>query len=224
MSIFVWFVAALKLGLPVAVMSWLMFNWLYGAGQLSRNAGHKAIREQLEQIKKTHKTNKAKSGNYLYRQWLMFGGGFYGLAVLWTLLSIEVAEIIGFLFNFDPQALMPDGLVAMLLNFLAAQVNNIVTAAVWFAYWPEGNQPVLPWVLMAYAGYLLGIHLAREQQTLHKVSDLLPSKHFPFRKKLAGTDHDRHTKSNEVSPGMARDALDHGTDDGGADSDRHRDG
>jgi hypothetical protein len=224
MSIFVWFVAAFKLGVPVAGMSWLMFNWLYGAGQLSRNAGHKAIREQIGQIKKSHKTNKAKSGNYLYRQWLMFGGGFYGLAALWTLLSIEVGELISFLFNFDLQELMADGFVAMLLNFIAAQVNNIVTAAVWFAYWPEGNQPILPWVLMAYAGYLLGIHLAREQQTLHKVSDLIPKKRFIFRKKLAGTHHDSHTKGSEVSPGMASDALDHGADDVSADSDRHRDG
>jgi hypothetical protein len=39
-----------------------------------------------------------------------------------------------------------------LLNFIAAQVNNIVTAAVWFAYWPEGNQPILPWVLMGADG------------------------------------------------------------------------
>jgi hypothetical protein len=77
---------------------------------------------------------------------------------------------------------------------------------------------------MAYAGYLLGIHLAREQQTLHKVSDLIPKKRFIFRKKLAGTHHDSHTKGSEVSPGMASDALDHGADDVSADSDRHRDG
>jgi hypothetical protein len=77
---------------------------------------------------------------------------------------------------------------------------------------------------MAYAGYVLGIHLAREQQTLHKVSDLIPKKRFPFRKKLSGTHHDSHTKGSEVSHGVAPDALDNGTDDGGADSDRHRDG
>lgn len=201
-----------------------MFNWLYGAGQLSRNAGHKAIRQQLEHIKKSHKTNKAKSGNYLYRQWMMFGGGFYGLAVLWTLISIEVVELISFLLNFDLQELMADGFVAMLLNFIAAQVNNIVTSVVWFTYWPEGDQPILPWILMAYAGYLMGIHLAREQQTLHKISDLVPAKRFSFRKKLSGPHHDSHTKGSEVSPGLAPDALDHGADDRGVDSDRHRDG
>jgi hypothetical protein len=77
---------------------------------------------------------------------------------------------------------------------------------------------------MAYAGYLLGVHLAREQQTLYKVSDQLPAKLFPFRKKLARNHHDRHTKGSEVSPGVAPDALEHGADDRGADTDRHRDG
>lgn len=221
MTIFVWFIAAFKLGIPVAGMSWLMFNWLYGAGQLSRNAGHKAIREQLEHIKKSHKTNKAKSGNYLYRQWLMFGGGFYGLAVLWTLLSIEVVELVGFVFNFDLQRLLADGFVAMIVNFFVAQFGNIVSAVVWFAYWPDGDQPMLPWILVAYVGYLIGIHLAREQQTLHKLSDLVPVNRFKFRKKLAGTEHDSHTKGNEVSPGMASDSLGDGAD--GADTDPHRD-
>lgn len=61
MTIFVWFIAALKLGMPVAGMSWLMFNWLNGAGQLSKNAGHKAIRQQLEHIKKATKPTKPKA-------------------------------------------------------------------------------------------------------------------------------------------------------------------
>ena len=163
MSILVWFIAAFKLGIPVAGMSWLMFNWLYGAGQLSRNAGHKAIREQLDFIKKCHKNNKAKSGNYLYRQWMMFGGGFYGLAILWTLLSIEVLELFSFLLNFNLQELLADGLIALVVNFFVAQFGNIVSAVVWFAYCPEGDQPMLPWILVAYVGYLIGVHPAREQ-------------------------------------------------------------
>ncbi len=163
MSILVWSIAAFKLGIPVAGMSWLMFNWLYGAGQLSRNAGHKAIREQLDFIKKSHKNNKAKSGNYLYRQWMMFGGGFYGLAILWTLLSIEVLELFSFLLNFNLQALLADGLIALVVNFFVAQFGNIVSAVVWFAYCPEGDQPMLPWILVAYVDYLIGVHPAREQ-------------------------------------------------------------
>lgn len=173
MSLFVWLIAALELGLPMAVLSWLMFNWMYGAGQLPREAGHKAIREHLTMLRKHHQTSKPKNGNYLYKQWLFFGGGFYGLAVLWTLLVIEASELAGFLYNFDLTALLADGVIALAVNFVVAQVGNIITALLWFGYWPSGSQAVVPWLAMAYGGYLIGIHFARERQTLHRVSDLM---------------------------------------------------
>lgn len=173
MSLFIWFIAALQLGLPMAAMSWLMFNWLYGAGQLPRDAGHKAIREHLTTLRKNHKTNKAKNGNYLYKQWLFFGGGFYGLAILWTLLVIEISELIGFILNFDLAELLADGFIAMIVTLIVAQFGNIITALLWFGYWPESGEAIIPWLAMAYAGYLIGIHYARERQTLHGVSDLV---------------------------------------------------
>lgn len=153
-------------------MSWLMFNWLYGAGQLPREAGHKAIRDHLDSLRKHHKTSKTRRGNYLYRQWMLFGGGFYGLSVLWTLLVIETLELIGFIVDFDMQALLADGVVAMLISFALAQLGNIVSALLWFGYWPDNGGAVIPWVVMAYAGYLYGIHLARERQTLHHWRDI----------------------------------------------------
>ncbi|OFE13481.1 hypothetical protein PHACT_10305 [Pseudohongiella acticola] len=174
MSIFEWVVAAIQLGLPMAVMSWLMFNWLYGAGQLPRDAGHKAIREHLAKLKKQHKKSKSRSGNYLYKQWLFFGGGFYGLAVLWTLLVIEVSELIGFIISFDLTALLENGIIALMVSVVVAQFGNILAAMLWFSYWPsEQGSTVVIWFLMAYGGYLLGIHFARERQTLHQASDLI---------------------------------------------------
>lgn len=175
MSVLVWFVAAIKLGLPMSVMSWLMFNWLYGAGQMSRDAGHKAIRDRLQELKQTHKNNRSRSGNYLYRQWLFFGGGFYGLAVLWTLLVIEAGELIRFFTNFDMASLLANGIVALCINFVISQLGNMLVALMWFAYWPEdgGSAVVLAWVLMAYAGYLFGIHLARETESLHSYSAIV---------------------------------------------------
>ncbi len=173
MSILDWLEAIIKLGIPMAVLGWLMFNWLYGAGQLSRDAGHKAIRQRLDELKKQHKTNKSRHGNYLYKQWLFFGGGFYGLAVLWTLLVIEVAEVIGFIFNFDLAALLADGFIALFVNLVLSQFGNIVVAVLWFGYWPEsGGASVVIWVGIAYAGYLLGIHLAREGESLHGLADI----------------------------------------------------
>lgn len=173
MSILDWLEAIIKLGIPMAVLGWLMFNWLYGAGQLSRDDGHKAIRERLNELRKQHKTNKSKHGNYLYKQWLFFGGGFYGLTVLWTLLVIEVGEMIGFIANFDLAALLADGVVALFVNLVLSQLGNIITAFLWFGYWPaNGGASVVIWVGIAYAGYLLGIHLAREGESMHSLADL----------------------------------------------------
>ncbi|MEX0738961.1 MAG: hypothetical protein WD071_06445 [Pseudohongiella sp.] len=174
MSIYVWLVALIQLGVPMAVISWLMFNWLYGAGQLPREAGHKAIREHLTFLRKRHKTHKSKNGNYLYKQWLFFGGGFYGLAVLWTLLVIEVGELVGLIANFDLAAWFADGVLSLVLNVIVSQFGNIITALLWFAYWPEdGGGAIVAWVITAYGGYLFGIHFARERETLHSISDLV---------------------------------------------------
>lgn len=173
MSILSWLVATIKLGVPMAVLSWLMFNWLYGAGQLPRDAGHKAIRDRLTELKKQRKSNKSKHGNYLYKQWLFFGGGFYGLAVLWTLLVIEIRELIEFIANFDLAALLANGIIALIINVIIAQLGNVVTALFWFGYWPNGGGPsVVIWVLIAYGGYLVGIHFARDTESLHSLSDL----------------------------------------------------
>ena len=173
MSILGWLEAFIKLGVPMSVLGWLMFNWLYGAGQLSRDAGHRAIRERLTELRRQHKTNKSRHGNYLYKQWLFFGGGFYGLAVLWTLLVIEVRELIGFILNFDLTALLADGFIALFVNLVLSQLGNVVVALLWFGYWPaDGGSSVVIWVGIAYAGYLLGIHLAREADSLHGLSDL----------------------------------------------------
>lgn len=177
MSLFSWFDAGLKIGLPMTAMSWLMFNWLYGAGQLHRDAGHQAIRQHLTDLKQHRKTSKPKNGNYLYKQWLFFGGGFYGLAVLWTLLIIEISEVVGFIINFDLQALLADGIIALLVNLGLSQLSNLLAAVFWFAYWPQGGDGsgavVIPWLVIAYAGYAWGIHLARDSRSLHGVSHLL---------------------------------------------------
>lgn len=172
MSILIWLVAIIKLGIPMSALSWLMFNWLYGAGQLPREAGHKAIRERLTELRKHHKSSKSKHGNYLYKQWLFFGGGFYGLAVLWTLLVIEVQELIGFITNFDLVALLADGVISLIVNVIISQFGNVIAALFWFGYWPDGGRSVVIWVIVAYCGYLLGIHLAREGESLHSMSDL----------------------------------------------------
>jgi len=82
-----------------------------------------------------------------------FGGGFYGLTVLWTLLA--------------------NGIDALIVNLVLSQPGNVVAALLWFCYWPDGSDAsVVIWVGTAYAGYLLGIHMAREGESLQRRSDM----------------------------------------------------
>lgn len=50
--------ACLKLGIPVAVLSWLMFSWLHSEGKLNIAANRKDLASDLKQMKKTHKDEK----------------------------------------------------------------------------------------------------------------------------------------------------------------------
>ena len=57
--------ASLKLGIPLGVLSWVMFSWLHSEGKLDIAANRKTIESNLKQMKKTHKSEKvaqAKQG------------------------------------------------------------------------------------------------------------------------------------------------------------------
>ena len=104
---------------------------------------------------------------------MYFGRGFYGLAALWTLVVIEVSELIGFVFNFSGlDALFGDGLIAFLFNLAMNQLSNLINAFVWFSYW-DGS--MLIWVLVAYAGYLAGIEAARRNLQVSIVTSIISS-------------------------------------------------
>ncbi|MAO39016.1 MAG: hypothetical protein CMK70_01935 [Pseudohongiella sp.] len=172
MSILDWLEAIIKLGIPMSVLGWLMFNWPAAPGSCRARPATRPF-QRHDELKKQHKTNKSKQGNYLYMQWPFFGGGFYGLAVLWTLLVIEIREMIGFIFNFDLAALLANGIVGLLVNLVVSQLGNVVAAFMWLGYWPDGGgSSVIIWVGIAYTGYLLGIHLAREGESMHSLADL----------------------------------------------------
>ncbi len=154
--------AVLLLGMPLVVLSWLLFSFLFESGEIGRDADHKLISERVKQLKKSTEKSLKKS-NVLYKKWMWFGSGFYGLAGLYTLAIIEIRELIGFLFNL-PQlsSMLADGLVEALLQFLINQLGNIIQAFLWWNYWPADS--VLVWLVVAYLGYWLGVELARRRQ------------------------------------------------------------
>jgi hypothetical protein len=125
--------AILLLGAPMIVLSWFIFTWLFSAGEIDREADHKAIRSRLKKMKKVVADNENQNANYVYEKWSWFGSGFYGLAGLWTFAVIEITQAFSFVFDFPGfEELFGDGLISFLVGFFVNQFGNIIQGFVWF--------------------------------------------------------------------------------------------
>lgn len=156
--------AIFELGLPVAALSWLLFYRLYGRGELARDADHKTIDAGLKQIKKIVKKSREPSDSVLYAKWMRFGGGFYGVAALWTLLTIEASSVVSVIAHPSIlEAMFHDGPTDFIVKQVTGQISTFVQALLWFTWWPEkGHGPVF-WIVVAYVAYLAGLNLARRE-------------------------------------------------------------
>lgn len=158
--------AIVMLGLPLVVLSWVVFSWLFVSGDISTQDDHEAITKKLKELKKLDKSLRRGVGgkkNFLLDKWMWFGSGFYGMAGFWTLIVIEISEVIGLFMNpvLDVES-SPRGIVEVVVDFFMNQLGNIIQAFVWFSYWPADS--MLVWVLIAYLGYWLGVELAKHQK------------------------------------------------------------
>lgn len=159
-----------KLGLPMVLLSWFLFTQLYDKGDVDRGADRKAIKSTVKSLRAVFKArSKAKSvppnkshAEIVYDKWMWFGSGFYGLAALWTFVIIEVTDVFNFIVNNPGWAvLLEDGVVSLLVNVLINQLQNLLAAFVWFSFWDADS--ILLWVLIAYAGYWVGVEMARRE-------------------------------------------------------------
>jgi len=158
---------ALGFGLPLTVLTWYLFLRLYDSGELDRSLDRRALRPHLKALKKASKKEETRSTHLIHNRWMRFGGGFYGLAALWTFFVIEVTDTARFVWNFPGFAeLFKDGIVSFVASALANQILNFLTALVWFANWGSDGGDVLASVIIAYLAYLLGMRLARENISL----------------------------------------------------------
>lgn len=152
--------AWIKLGIPMVVLSWFIFSWLYSEGEIDREASRKAISARIKGMKKSFEKKDEDKPNYVYDKWMWFGSGFYGLAALWSFAVIEISDLFSFIFNFPGlAALFEDGILGFIIDLALNQVGNIISAFVWFGYWPA--ESTLMWVLVAYVGYWAGVEMAR---------------------------------------------------------------
>lgn len=174
MNIIDLFEAVIKLGIPVAGLSWLLFYRLYSAGDLDRAADAKSIRQSLKRIKKEKSIIKQGDARWvalLGQNWMRFGGGFYGTAGLWTFIYIEAGDVIRFFSDFSQiTQLINNGLINLVVSFFVNQFTNFITAIVWVTYWPDDTQSIFIWLAVAYLFYLLGVFLGRANETVSKRS------------------------------------------------------
>ncbi|NND81342.1 MAG: hypothetical protein HKN50_02815 [Gammaproteobacteria bacterium] len=196
MDIFEFSAVLLKLGLPMTVLSWLMFTWLHAEGKINITADRKKLEADLKEVRKSHKQERKEKtkqrkrdklpltqrfnfaklqrladadqdqanaeANIIFDRWTWFGGGFYGLAALWTFVVIETLDVFRFVFAFPGfTAIFEHGIISALVSLLVNQFTNIASAFTWFHYWYEQSVPLA--LLIAYIGYWLGLKIAQYQ-------------------------------------------------------------
>ena len=51
--------AIIELGIPMVILSWIIFTWLYDGCDLDRNADRKSVEAQVKKIKKSFREKEA---------------------------------------------------------------------------------------------------------------------------------------------------------------------
>lgn len=180
--------AAIKLGLPLLLMSWWVYSALYRKKLINKNADRgeteRAVKNYRKEFKQAEKAKKAAlkkkafsevnsehEDDYWTAKWMRFGGGFYGLTAVWTFLYLEVKDIWQFIVGFP--AFVEEfsgGAFDLLLMFLKNQVMNFASAFSWIVQWADGFS--LIYFLSAYLGYWAGQNLAKKWDAKRQLARL----------------------------------------------------
>jgi hypothetical protein len=197
-------IAILEIGLPVAVLSWLLFYRLYSRGEIARDADRKSIGASIKSLRKTQKESKQSSDSLLHAKWMKFGGGFYGVAAAWTLIYIEASGVVGVIAH---PSTVPDmfrgGIVDFIVQQISGQISSLVDAAIWFTWWPDrGHNPIV-WFGVAYAAYIAGLELARFETRIGSRAVELDSRErwasmVPFRKARTDAVDEKATQAHKA--------------------------
>ncbi len=155
-------VAVFTAGLPLFLLSFALVSIALHRGWLVGESV-KALQGGIEALGKSQKNKDSRrTFDPAVGQWFKFGGGFYGLVALYTLLLIELKDIASFLsgigsllLDFDPGAL-----IGLVINLVIESFMNFVAAITWPVYWLSSSGNPLVLLLFAYAGYWLGIKAA----------------------------------------------------------------
>ncbi len=157
--------AVIKLGLPVFGVSWWVVHSLFKKGDITPGADQRTVKSDLKAFRKKWRKNKGNEHGLMENKWMRFGGGFYGITAMTTLILIELGELVGFFQNLSAIGeLLDDGVIDLVVNILVSQIENFISAFIWFGYWTEEEGSIFVWIGVAYAGYLLGLFGASNSQ------------------------------------------------------------
>ncbi|MBT8051089.1 MAG: hypothetical protein KJO70_07815 [Gammaproteobacteria bacterium] len=162
------FSALFLAAVPVGVAAYLMVWWALRNGHLGSAKNLGDIESEFGRLAKDKEARK--SGDPVHRKWLEFGGGFYGLVALLTLVHIELGEIADFLGDFGGLETLA-GLISIntLVNIFVETLQNTLMALIWPFYWldSQGMDHAWLWLALAYAGYWSGLKLAEQRLVVH---------------------------------------------------------
>lgn len=158
------FWASLMLGLPMVVLTFCMVWWALHRGIVESKDCVDDLRKEIDAFGKQRKKQKEKDRdriNPVHGKWFSFGGGFYGLAALYTYLLVEMDEIVDFVTGLPDLVLRLD--IGLLIQFFINSLMNFITAITWPVYWMREAESghFWLWLLVAYAAYWLGLRLAQ---------------------------------------------------------------
>ena len=159
------FEALLIAGLPVFLFSFFMVYFSYHKGYLSSDVSiRNAFKSKDNPSSQLSKKNK-KNLLFFHSKWVTFGGGFYGLIAVLTFLIIEILQIFNFWINVSSWKDVTDLFsISALVSMFVDSIINMITAAIWFTYWPDKLQSshFILWVLIAYFCYRMGAQYAKK--------------------------------------------------------------
>ncbi len=155
--------AIFSAGLPLFLLTLVLVAWALHRDLLSGETV-KELQGSIDALGKAQKDRKRRQQiNPALGKWFRFGGGFYGLAALYTWLLIEWDDVVNFLvglkdivINLDPSALL--GLV---IDLVVESFLNFAWAIAWPAYWLSQSRNAWIMFFVGYAGYWLGIKAAQ---------------------------------------------------------------
>lgn len=156
-------------GIPVVIFTVAIVWWAMRNGQLAGETDGKGIALKLKALAKKKGKNKGEPDkrDFIQKKWAKFGGGFYGVVAFYTYLVVEITELINMVINIGGfWAFIQHLDIGVLVSMLVNAIMNFVSAMIWPVYWSNKMHAsrVWLWVLVAYAGYWLGLKAALQLQ------------------------------------------------------------